>query len=86
MKNKCFSPPGMIDGNTSESEIANHFANIYSDLYNSAYDNEVHEIKKKVDQAVATICGRGGCCDSSHVITPNIVKRAFSKLKKGKRD
>ena len=86
MKKKCFSPPGMIDGNTSESEIANHFANIYSDLYNSVNDNEIHEIKEKADQAVTTICGRGGCCDSSHVITPNIVKRAIAKQKKGKKD
>ena len=85
MKKKCFSPPGMIDGNTSNSEIANHFANIYSDLYNSANDNEVNEIKEKVDQAIATICRRGGCCDSNHVIIPDLAKWVISKLKEGRR-
>ena len=69
-----------IDG--EKSDIAEHFGNIYSKLYNSAEDEaEMKEVKSLVENAV-----NERSLEDVKMITPEVVKRAAHKLKAGKSD
>ena len=69
-----------IDG--EKDNIAEHFGNIYSTLYNSAKDEEeMQRVKSKVENAVNETS-----LDDVDKVTPEIVKKAVQKLKSGKSD
>ena len=87
MKSVNQSLPGIVDGKTTCRDIANKFAEDYSCLYNSVADNEIDTIRNSLDVSLANSCAVGRCCmSSSHFITPELIKKAIKKLKKGKRD
>ena len=83
---RSISLPGIVDGKHTESDIADNFAEIYSNLYNSINDDRLQYMINKVHGAVSDVCILGKCHDSCHVITTEVVKRAISKLKRGKKD
>ena len=69
-----------IDG--EKANIAEHFGNIYSTLYNSAEDEEeMRRVKEKVENAV-----KEESLEDVKRITPEVVKKAAEKLKSGKSD
>jgi hypothetical protein len=69
-----------IDG--EKENIAEHFGNIYSNLYNSADDEaEMETVKMKVENAV-----NEASLEDIKLVTPNIVKKAAHKLKSAKSD
>ena len=69
-----------IDG--EKNNIAEHFGNIYSKLYNSAEDEaETKEVKSLVENAV-----NERSLEDVKMITPEVIKKAAHKLKAGKSD
>ena len=69
-----------IDG-VSEN-IPEHFASIYSELYNSADDaDQLREVHKKVESLV-----EASQSDKVSMITPELVRKATERLKPGKSD
>ena len=69
-----------IDG--EKNNIANHFSNIYSKLYNSANDDdEMNDIIKKVEELTTQDKVR-----DIEAVTPEVIKQAAQKLKPGKSD
>ena len=69
-----------IDG--VKENIADHFGNIYSNLYNSADDErEMESVKVKVENAI-----NEASLEDVNKVTPDVVKKAAYKLKSVKSD
>ena len=70
----------MIDG--EKEDIAGHFGNMYSKVYNSADDEaQMEEVKDLVEKAV----NKASLVDVE-MVTPEFVKKTAHKLKSGKSD
>ena len=79
--------PGIVDGKTTSEEIANTFAEVYSNLYNSVNDDGIDNIKDTLCLAVSDRCAVGRCdTPHSHFISLELVGKAIKRLKSGKND
>ena len=87
MKNSNISLPEVVDGNITKQDIADGFAGIYSELYNSIQDPEINQTKESVKQSINNKCAVGQCNNSHcHSVSSDLVKKAIKHLKAGKRD
>ena len=71
-----------IDGEVGAKNIANKFADIYSQLYNThEHGPELEQLSEKINAGVGT-------CSLAHVnrITPQLVKKALGSMKNSKND
>ena len=99
-KTKCFwkeirkvkckkkSIAGNIDGIYGDKEIANHFADKFSSLYNSvSYDNDdISSCFKEIDSDIVKYCSRGFCDKNMNAINVHDVTVALRTLNTGKKD
>ena len=81
MRNNKVSPP-IIDGVMGAENIAKHFKNIYSELYNTHDDNNelsalLNEINPKIDNS---------SLDKLSQITPQLISKLIRGMKNGKND
>ena len=79
--------PSSIDDVNGEAEIANVFAEKYSELYTSApYDAlNMARLDASIDEMIVSKCATG-LCDSDHVIATNDVIEGIKLLKRNKSD
>ena len=89
MKSSNLSLPEVVDGNITKQDIANGFAGIYSELYNSIQDPEINHTKESVNQSINIKCavGLAYVIIATAIVFPLILwKKAIKNLKSGKRD
>ena len=79
--------PSSIDDVNGEANIANVFAEKYSELYRSAPYDVAHmmRINTKIDGLISTKC-KTGACANDHVINTNDVATGIKLLKHNKSD
>ena len=77
----------VIDEKVNEMDIANHFGDIYANLYSSVEDEEFKYLDTKVNDLISDKCNSNKCeSQTCHNITAETVKNAISKLNSGKDD
>ena len=75
----------IIDGKINESEIANHFGDIYANLYNSVEDVQLEDQVRQVHNLVKNRCNSNKCISHNcHNVSSHIVKKAINSLSSGK--
>ena len=79
---------GNIDGIYGDKEIAHHFADKFSSLYNSvSYDNDdISSCSKDTDSDIVNNCSRGFCDKNMKTINVHNVTVALRTLNAGKKD
>ena len=74
--------PETVDGAVGQDEVVDKFKEVYYDLYNSAESSEAVElIKIKLNETIGE-----GSLSEVNKITPDVVKKAVSKMKPNKTD
>ena len=74
-----------VDG-CSGVEACNIFKNKYKSLYNECSDKDLGGFLLDIESEIDEKCGSGNSFNHLHSITSNMIKKAVTKLNKGKRD
>ena len=87
LKGKDNHTSNIIDGKIYDKEIANHFCDIYANLYSSVKDEDFKYLVEDIKSLVNDKCNSNTCKTSHcHTVPNELLKKAIGCLNKGKED